>query len=221
MSSGGIGVAYTYNEPLIGYEFVYDCAVAARENGLKNVLVTNGYVNSEPAAALLPWMDAVNLDIKSMDDTFYRTLCGGSLAPVLRFAQQVVDAGVHLEVTNLLIPGMNNSTQQIEALAAWIANTLNRHVPLHLTAYHPEYTMVLPSTSRVDLQRAFTVAKRHLAHTYTGNLDLPEGRNTFCERCETLLISREERRVQVSLDRDGRCRTCGAATGIIVQGMVS
>jgi len=210
LSSGGIGVAYTYNEPLVGYEFVHDCAVAVREAGLKNVLVTNGYINPDPAAALLPWIDAVNLDIKSMEDAFYRKVCGGSLAPVQRFARQVSGAGVHLEVTNLLIPGMNSEDRHIDALASWIAEMLNDRVPLHITAYRPEYSMALPPARESDLRRAYIRAKRLLPFVYTGNLDIPEGRDTRCRHCGVVLVEREARRVRLQgLTTAGRCASCG------------
>ncbi len=221
VASGGIGVAYTYNEPLIGYEFVHDCAEAVRKAGLKNVLVTNGYVESLPAAALLPWIDAVNLDIKSMDDPFYREVCSGSLAPVLRFARQVVDTGVHLEVTHLLIPGLNSEERQTDTLASWIAETLGPRIPLHITAYRPEYSMALPPTRAADLRRAFSRAKRLLEHVYTGNLDIPEGRDTRCRSCGALLVERTGRAIKVTLTAEGRCASCGTASGIVVQRMGS
>jgi pyruvate formate lyase activating enzyme len=221
VASGGIGVAYTYNEPLTGYEFVYDCAEAVRKAGLKNVLVTNGYVEPLPAAALLPWIDAVNLDIKSMDDQFYREVCGGSLAPVLRFARQVVDAGVHLEVTNLLIPGLNSDDRQTDTLASWIAETLGPRIPLHITAYRPEYSMALPPTRAADLRMAFSRAKRLLAHVYTGNLDMPEGRDTLCQSCGAPLVEREGRHPKVTLTGEGRCASCRTVSEVVVQGMGS
>ncbi len=223
VGTGAVGVAYTYNEPLVGWEFVHDCALAVHDAGLKNVLVTNGYVNAEPAAALLPLMDAVNLDIKSMDDGFYRELCGGSLAPVLRFAREAVAVGTHLEVTNLLIPGANSADLQIDTLVSWIAESLHERIPLHITAYRPEYAMTYPATVARDLQRAFGRAKRRLTFVYSGNLDMDEGRDTRCRICDALLVHRAtgfEARI-TGLTADGQCRDCGAGSGIRVHGSTS
>lgn len=217
LAGGGIGVAYTYNEPLINVEFVYDCAVALHAAGLKNVLVTNGYTNATPAEEILPYIDAVNLDIKSMENSFYRDICGGSLAPVLRFARQVVAGGVHLEVTNLVIPGLNSDDRQIDMLASWIAETLGTAVPLHLTAYRPEYRMQRPPTGAADLHRVFERARRTLTHVYTGNLNLSSGRDTVCGQCGAMLVLRKNWFTRIeNLSADGHCSVCGAASGVIV-----
>ena len=170
MASGGIGIAYTYNEPLIAFEFVRDCAELARVNGLKNVLVTNGYVNAAPAAELLPFIDAANIDIKSMADEFYVKQCCGHLQPVLDFARQAVESGVHVEITNLLIPELNASDDDVDKLASWIADNLGRTVPLHLSAYYPCYKSNLPPTPPALVYHAREIALKHLDYVYTGNV---------------------------------------------------
>lgn len=169
-ASGGIGIAYTYNEPLISFEFVRDCAVLAHEAGLKNVLVTNGYINSKPAAELLPLIDALNIDIKSMDDSFYVEQCGGHLHPVLDFAIQAVESGSHVEITNLLIPGLNDADDLVESLAKWIANHLGRETPLHLSGYYPQYKLSVPATTLKQVQHARESAMESLAYVYMGNM---------------------------------------------------
>ncbi len=168
--SGGIGIAYTYNEPLISFEFVRDCAILAREAGLKNVLVTNGYINSEPAAELLPLIDALNIDIKSMDDAFYVAQCGGHLQPVLDFAMQAVVCGSHVEITNLIIPGLNDADDLIVSLAKWVANNLGRETPLHLSGYYPQFKLNVPATTLVQVQHARGLAMDWLSSVYTGNV---------------------------------------------------
>jgi pyruvate formate lyase activating enzyme len=168
--AGGIGIAYTYNEPVIGFEFVRDCAELARENRLKNVMVTNGFINREPAAELLSLIDAINIDIKSIDADFYELQCRGQLQPVLDFACQAVSAGVHVEITTLLIPGLNDSNAQVEALASWIAVNLGRKLPLHLSAYYPCFRMKLPATSPQQVLQACEVASRILESVYPGNI---------------------------------------------------
>jgi pyruvate formate lyase activating enzyme len=168
--SGGIGIAYTYNEPIISFEFIYDCAVAARKAGLKNVLVTNGYINREPASELLPFIDALNIDIKSMEDSFYVEQCNGRLQPVLDFAVQSVESGAHVEITNLVIPGLNDDDSQIKMLAEWIVKNLGRKTPLHLSAYHPQFMLHNPATGKMKIMQAVDLAKRYMANVYAGNV---------------------------------------------------
>ena len=168
--SGGIGVAYTYNEPLIAFEFVRDCSELAHEHGLKNVLVTNGYLNPVPAAELLPLIDAVNVDIKSMDDDFYRRLCGGRLRPVLDFVKQAVECGCHTEITNLLIPGLNDSEESIISLAQWVADNLGCTTPSHISAYFPNFELRVPPTSRVSILEACRLAEQFLDNVHPGNV---------------------------------------------------
>ncbi len=170
IQSGGVGIAYTYNEPLISFEFVRDCCILSRAAGLKNVLVTNGYINREPAEKLLPLIDALNIDIKSMDDSFYVKRCGGHLQPVLDFAVQAISAGCHVEITNLLIPGLNDADELIESLAEWIMHNLGRGTPLHLSAYYPQFKLRVPATTFNQVEHAKALALRYLAHVYMGNV---------------------------------------------------
>lgn len=163
-------IAYTYNEPLVGFEFVRDCCRLVRADGGENVLVTNGFIEEKPAAELLPLVDALNVDIKSMDEAFYKTYCKGSLAPVLRFCRQAVKAGCHLEITNLIIPGLNDTDEGFETLAAWIRDELGPLIPLHLSAYHPDFRLAVPRTSRETLQRASDICRKTLSYVYRGNL---------------------------------------------------
>jgi pyruvate formate lyase activating enzyme len=170
LRTGGIGVAYTYNEPLISWEFVYDCAVLVREAGLKNVLVTNGFINRKPAAELLKLIDALNIDIKSMDNEFYVQQCGGRLQPVLDFAVQAKESGAHVEITNLLIPGLNSGDDQIALLAGWVAEHLGKNTPLHISAYFPRFEMKIPATGAALVQHACGLALRFLDNVYAGNI---------------------------------------------------
>jgi pyruvate formate lyase activating enzyme len=165
---GNIGAAYTYNEPLIGYEFVYDCAILLHNMGLRNVLVTNGYINREPLERLLPFIDAMNIDLKGLSEDFYRKL-GGSLGPV-KEAIALAHQRCHIEITMLIIPGENDSNDEVAALAGWIAS-LNPDIPLHLSRFFPRYKYAdKKPTSPETVRRLREIAKTHLNHVYMGNI---------------------------------------------------
>jgi pyruvate formate lyase activating enzyme len=168
VGAGNIGLAYTYNEPSIWYEFVYDCAVAAHEKGLKNVLVTNGYIRTEPMEALLPYVDAMNIDLKSMDPGFYRRQCKGELGPVLDTIRLCAQ-NCHAELTTLLIPGENDSKEEVRALSEWVAS-VSPKLPLHLTRYHPDYRMETPQMERERLFELADIARERLEYVYCGNV---------------------------------------------------
>ena len=208
-SSGAVGMAYTYNEPIVGFEFVLACAERAANAGLANVLVTNGYVQSGPAAQMLPLIDAVNVDIKSMDETFYREQCRARLGPVLEFARQARAAGVHVEVTNLVIPGLNDSLELLDRLAVWINENLGDGTPLHLSAYRPQYKMTNPATATGFLEEAHATCRNHLSHVYLGNTASAVGRDTECSSCATTLIGRRGYVAEL-VGLDGSCCSeCG------------
>lgn len=210
-----IGIAYTYNEPLINLEFVQECAIQARASGLVNVLVTNGYIQPEPAAELLNVIDGLNIDIKSMDDAFYRKQCHGNLGPVLAFARQARDSGCHVEVTNLLIPTLNDSRELLEKLAGWVRENLGETTPLHLSAYRPQYKLNIPSTSSAVLERAYEICKQELLYVYLGNVLTETGQDTLCPQCGSVIISRRGYMTKVQGLAGGTCRKCGRQTDII------
>lgn len=166
---GNIGIAYTYNEPLTSFEFVYDCAVLAKKNGLKNVIVTNGYISREPMSELLPFVDAMNIDLKAFTDKFYRELCGGSVEPVKQTIALCAKS-CHVEVTTLLIPGFNDSNEEIESIAKFLA-FVSPDIPLHLTRHHPDYKMQGPAPiKRERIYELAELARRHLKNVFTGNI---------------------------------------------------
>lgn len=209
-------VAYTYNEPLVGFEYVRDCSRKAREAGIKNVLVTNGYIETKPAAELLPLTDALNVDIKSIEESFYRRQCRGNLAPVLRFCEQAVKAGCHLELTNLIVPSLNDSESQVETLALWIKEHLGRLIPLHLSAYHPDYQASQGSTPAATLIQAREICRRHLSYVYIGNVVSRQGQDTPCPGCENVLVQRQGYAVRTVGLRDGACAQCGRKADFIL-----
>jgi pyruvate formate lyase activating enzyme len=210
-----VGIAYTYNEPLIGWEYVHDTARAARDAGLKNVLVTNGYVEDAPLRELLPLVDAMNIDIKAFHESFYDEVCGGHLEPVLATAERAA-AACHVEVTTLVIPGHNDRPREIEALATWIAEHMGRKTPAHLSAYFPAYKLSAEPTRPEMLLRAREIFRQELDFVYLGNLRSADGADTPCPGCGTVVVARSGYAVDTSnMTGEGACAACGAATGIV------
>jgi pyruvate formate lyase activating enzyme len=210
------GIAYTYNEPLVGLEYVLECSRFARERGLKNVLVTNGYVMTGPAAEALAVVDAINLDIKSMDPFFYRSLCKGTLEPVLDFARQAVAAGCWIEVTCLLIPGHNEGVDQVVRLASWIKDNLGVVVPLHLSAYYPQYRMDAPPTDSDTLKASYLCAREVLPYVYVGNMPGTGWSDTYCPGCGNVLVRRHGYDVVLDGIKDKRCGQCARPVDLVL-----
>ena len=209
---GSFGVAYTYSEPLVHLEYVLEAAGLARKAGLKNVLVSNGYINREPADELLAVVDAANIDLKAFDPAFYREETGGDLEEVKRFISQAAGR-IHLEVTTLVIPTKTDSPSQIEGIARFLAS-LDRNIPLHLSCYYPQYRYSLPPTPVETVQELAVIARRHLPYVYMGNVGLEET-NTFCPECGNLLIRRRGYSTAVLGARNGACTRCRAPSPII------
>jgi len=206
-------VAFTYNDPVVFHEYAVDVARACRPRGIATVAVTAGYVNAEPRAEFYALMDAANIDLKSFDDNFYRRYCGGRLTPVLETLEYVRrHTSTWLEITTLLIPGLNDSPEEISALAAWVAAHLGEDTPLHFSAFHPAFRLTdRPPTPPSTLAQARRIAlARGLRHVYTGNIDDPEGQTTRCHACGAVLVGRDWYRLTAwGLDGSGRCRACG------------
>jgi len=210
-----VGIAYTYNEPYVGFEYALDTSRLAREAGLKNVLVTNGYYMPEPFAELAPLTDGMNIDLKSIRTEFYRKYCRGDLAPVQRTIEAAIERGIHVELTNLLIPGLNDSREDIAELVDYVAG-LGRDVPLHFSRYHPAYRMNLPPTPLASLSLAYKIATEKLNYVYLGNVVGMEGSNSTCPHCGAMLIERLGYSTRIR-DLDGnRCAKCGAELNFVV-----
>lgn len=168
-ASGSFGIAYTYNEPFIWYEFVSDTAKEAKREGLKNVLVTNGYVNTEPLEEILPLIDAMNIDLKSIDEDFYRKVCKGSVKSVLDVIKRSTRS-CHIEITNLIIPALNDSEECLTGLVDWIFENVGADVPLHFSRYFPCYKLKVAPTPVETLKMAERIAKKKLKYVYLGNV---------------------------------------------------
>ncbi|MGZ4388348.1 MAG: AmmeMemoRadiSam system radical SAM enzyme [Gaiellaceae bacterium] len=206
-------VAFTYNDPVIFLEYAVDAADACRGRGIAAVAVTAGYVCAEPRAELFAHLDAANVDLKAFDDRFYRDVCGGRLAPVLETLEYVAcETDVWLELTTLLIPGLNDSDAELDALTRWVAERLGPDVPLHFSAFHPDWKLRdRPPTPPATLARARRIARANgIRYAYTGNVHDPEGQSTWCHACGELLIERDWYELGAwNLTADGRCASCG------------
>ncbi|HLI11139.1 MAG TPA: AmmeMemoRadiSam system radical SAM enzyme [Alphaproteobacteria bacterium] len=208
-------VAFTYNDPVIFHEYAIDVADACRAQGIKAVAVTAGYVCPEPRAEFYRHMDAANVDLKAFSEDFYHRVCSGGLAEVLDTLVYLRhETKVWFEITNLMIPGENDSPVETEAMCRWIAEKLGPDIPLHFTAFHPDWKMLdRPHTPGEILQRARRIARNcGLRYVYTGNVHDPEGQGTYCHGCGGLLIGRDWYELGAwNLTADGRCATCGEA----------
>jgi pyruvate formate lyase activating enzyme len=208
------GVAFTYNDPIIWAEWAIDVAREARARGLFTVFVTNGYVSPAARAEIFPHVDAANVDLKAFTEGFYARQTLAHLAPVLDTLEWLArETKVWVEVTNLLIPGLNDAPDETRALAGWIAGHMGRDVPLHLTAFHPAYQLTdRPRTPPATLTRARAVAREAgLRFVYTGNVHDPEGQTTFCPRCGAAVVERDWHAVRALRLDGGACAGCGAA----------
>ena len=212
---GADAVAYTYNDPVIFAEYAIDTALACREQGIRNVAVTAGYIHPEPAKEFFAVMDAANVDLKAFTDSFYHKLCVGHLQPVLDILAYIHhETDCWLEITTLLIPGSNDSPQEINELATWVARELGPDVPLHFSAFHPDWKMGdIPPTSPATLTRARRIAlDAGLHYVFTGNVHDSEGGTTFCPSCHAALIVRDWYDIRrYDLTPDGHCPHCATA----------
>jgi pyruvate formate lyase activating enzyme len=209
-ASDNIGIAFTYNEPVIWYEYVVDCARLASSEGLKSVMVTNGYVNSEPLAHLIEVIDAFNVDLKAFGNDFYRRYTGATLKPVMDTIRDIAASGRHLEITTLILPGLNDSVDSMRQEAEWIATTAGSRVPLHLSRYFPMYKRDDPPTPAETILRLKETASEYLDFVYTGNMSATDSSSdTKCPSCHSTVIRRYGYQTTLAgLSGEGRCLKC-------------
>ncbi|WP_024851567.1 AmmeMemoRadiSam system radical SAM enzyme [Hydrogenovibrio kuenenii] len=210
--NGCASVAYTYNDPVIFYEYAVDTAQACHEQGIKNVAVTAGYISPKPRETFFQHMDAANIDLKAFNERFYKKLTGSSLAPVLETIDYAVnEANTWVELTTLLIPGENDSEKEITEMSEWVLEHCGPDVPLHFTKYHPDYRMMNnPATPQQTLETARDIAmKTGLNYVYTGNVIHPEGQATYCPHCGKKVIGRAYYEITDWHLNEGCCEGCG------------
>jgi pyruvate formate lyase activating enzyme len=204
-------VAYTYSEPTVFCEYVLDCAKAARERGVGNVVVSNGFIGEQPLRELCALLTAIKIDLKAFTQDFYGHVCAGQLQPVLDTLKRLAGAGIWFEIVVLIIPTLNDGTDEIKRLAAWVVKEAGPDVPLHFTRFHPAYKIQnLPPTPPATLFRARETALAEGCHfVYTGNMPGGDGENTYCPSCQRKVVERygyTQPRVHL---QDGKCPGCG------------
>jgi pyruvate formate lyase activating enzyme len=204
-------IAFTYTEPTVFYEYVYDTAKIAHEKGLKTVIVSNGYINEKPLLDLCPYLDAANIDLKCFDDAIYHHLTGGRLQPVLDTLKTLKENGVWLEITNLLVPTYSDSAEMIQLMCDWLAGNGFADTPLHFSRFFPNYKLPqLPPTDETMLIRAKEIAEQSgMKYVYIGNIPGLHGENTHCPACKNRLIERIGYVVKKNFIRNGKCGFCG------------
>jgi pyruvate formate lyase activating enzyme len=221
IESGTIGVAYTYSEPYIWFETIMDVGKIVKDHGLKNVLVTNGFMEPKPLADLAGVIDAMNIDIKSMRPEFYRKLCKAELDPVLRTCE-MAKKKCHIEITNLVISGENDTEEDFRNLTDFIAVNLGKDTPLHFSRYFPRHKATYPATDGSTLLRAWEIARERLDFVYLGNIDALEKANTYCPSCGNVLIKRSGYAILPvkglktdAAQNTASCPACGVPTNIL------
>lgn len=204
-------IAYTYTEPTIFFEYAYETAKLANEKGIKNVFVTNGYMTKEPLQTISPYLDGANVDLKSFHDRTYRRLMGATLKPVLETLNAMKGLGIWVEVTTLVLPGVNDSDEELASIARFIAGDLGRDTPWHISRFHPDYKLTdIPPTPVSSLKRAMEIGKAEgIDYVYAGNVPGHEGEHTYCPSCGRAVIKRFGFQLLERSLRDGKCAHCG------------
>jgi pyruvate formate lyase activating enzyme len=211
-------ISWTYNEPTMWFEYTYESAKLAQKEDLKTVYVTNGYMSEEVLQLISPYLDAANVDLKGMSDKFYKEQCQAHLEPVLENIQSMHEKGIHLEITNLVIPGYNDSEEDLKALVEFIAD-VGVEIPLHFTRFYPHYNMnQVPPTPVETLEKAQKLAmEAGMKYVYVGNVPGSDGENTHCPECRELLIKRDGFQIVANtLKKDKKCPECGEGIDILL-----
>lgn len=208
-SKNNLGIAFTYNEPTVYYEYMLDTAKIFKKNGFKTIMVSNGFINPEPLEEILALMDAFNIDLKSFDNNFYKKYTGSSLSPVLESIASISQSGKHLEITFLLIPGLNDDKKLFRNMLDWIVQNCSKDCVLHISRYFPHYKSKISSTPLDLLDDFYKIAKEHLNYVYLGNVPGTKTNSTFCPSCGKLCVSRNNYFIENFLSLEGNCPECG------------
>ena len=203
-------IAYTYSEPTIFYEYMYDTAERGQEESMRSVMITGGYIETKPLADLMPHLDAIKVDLKAIREKYYREVVNGELKPVLDRLVEIKSAGMWLEIVYLVVPTLNDSEAEFKEVSRWVKTNLGADTPVHFTRFHPQYLLKnLPSTPPATLDRAYEIARAEgLAFAYTGNLPGHRGESTYCPQCGNTVIGRRGYRITTNNLKKNRCRFC-------------
>lgn len=199
-------IAFTYTEPFTWFEYILDCGKLFKEYDIRIILVTNGYINQEPLKEILPYIDAMNIDLKSIREDFYNDVCKGKLKYVLDTIR-ISSQSCHIEITNLLIPEFNVKEEDIKDLALFV-KSINPFIPLHLSRYYPRWKFDQPPTPEIVLKKAYSIAKKYLHYVYLGNISSGEYSDTYCPNCNNLLINRNFNSIQSDRIINNQCVNC-------------
>ncbi len=211
-------VAFTYNEPTIWHEFTFDACKVAKEHDIATVYVTNGFMEEGPLREIAPFLDAMNIDVKGFKEEFYHEVCKARLEPVLKASALAYRLGVHVELTYLIIPKKNDSEGEMRDFCKWVSSDLSSKVPVHFTRFHPDYMMNdVPATPLTTMKLAHRIAlEEGLMFPYLGNIGGDDGENTYCPKCQTLVIRRNGFAVEILALKDGKCAKCGQELNIVL-----
>ncbi len=206
-------VAYTYSEPTVFFEYMLDCAMEVKKLGLGNIVVSNGFINEEPLKQLCKIMTAIKIDLKSFSQQFYGSICNGQLKPVLNTLERLAGSGVWFEIVVLVIPTLNDNMDEIKRMSEWIVKHLGVNVPLHFTRFHPAYKIQnLPSTPAATLSKVHQIASAQGCNfVYGGNMPGIKTENTYCPKCQHLLVDRYGMMLISDELKDGKCPKCGTS----------
>lgn len=213
LKSGSPVIAFTYNEPIVWFEYMLDIAKLAKQKGLRTVMISSGYINEEPLEELLEYLDAVKVDLKTFDDNIYQEMSAGKLAPVLETIKRVHDSGKWLEIVYLVVPGYTDDFKQIKEMCLWIRDNVGENVPVHFSRFWPKYKLInLPPTPEETVKKAREICQEEgLKYVYTGNIEDEVGSNTYCPQTQNLVIKREGFFIKENLvDELGKAPNCSA-----------
>lgn len=204
------GIAWTYNEPSIWHEYTYDVSKLAKENDLYTVYVSNGYMSEGALKEISPYLDAINIDVKAFTDEFYKRVCKARLEPVLQTCKLAKELKIHLEITYLIIPTLNDSDDEITSFCSWVKHKLGRDIPIHFSRFHPDHKMrEIEPTPINTMLKAYDLAKKEgILYPYLGNITLDKYENTICPKCGNLCVQREGFFVNLDGLIDGKCAKC-------------
>ncbi len=214
LSSGSIGVAFTYNEPVIWYEYIMDAAPLIHEQGGSVVLVSNGFIEEGPLLQLIPHIDAINVDLKFMSEKLYRKYSSGSAKIIKRNIEILAESDVHLELTHLLVSGLVDNVFHLEELTGWVG-AINENIPLHLSRYFPQHNWDESATDSELLDQTKEIAEKNLNFVYLGNISDEKGNSTFCPSCKSEVIRRSGYSTNIMGLNDNRCAKCGGLVPIV------